>query len=252
MQYSTTGGGLLLSQVAEPVADRCGHRPPARPLERLRRFPGIRHGDKKARSPGRADASKTSPFSNAVHSPLSRNAIEQSRQEPDEHRTNNYIVQPCILSEQKDIVSLPMNLLRKQQPSVLWCFPVLLLLSGCGETGPECGSLDARNSVLKTVADDHNNRLVNFAVENSGSVEEMLNHAKAEADKSAIRENAKQGAIYSLDDTIVVNSRNRAAATCTGLLSVSVGDTTVEKEVEFGVEQAADGKTSVAVKPFLF
>lgn len=145
-----------------------------------------------------------------------------------------------------------MNLFRKQQPSVLWCFPVLLLLSGCGEAGPECSSSDARNSVIKSVADDKNNPLVNFVVENSDSVAEMLSHAKAEAEKSAIREKAKQGAIYSLDDTIVSNSRSARAATCTGLLNVTVGDTTAQKEVEFKVEQTADGKTSVSVKPFLF
>lgn len=145
-----------------------------------------------------------------------------------------------------------MNLFRKQQPSVLWCFPVLLLLSGCGEAGPECSSSDARDSVIKSVADNKNNPLVNFAVENSDSVAEMLSHAKAEAEKSAIREKAKQGAIYSLDDTIVSNSRSARAATCTGLLNVTVGDTTAQKEVEFKVEQTADGKTSVSVKPFLF
>jgi hypothetical protein len=145
-----------------------------------------------------------------------------------------------------------MNLLRKQQPSVLWCFPVLFLLSGCGDVGPDCATPDARNSVVKSVADERNNRLVSFAVENSDSVAELLSHATAEAEKSAIRDKAKQGAIYSLDDTIVVNSKSRAAASCTGLLYVTVGETTVQKEVDFEVEQAADGKTSVSVKPFQF
>ena len=149
-------------------------------------------------------------------------------------------------------MGIPMNLFRKKQPSVLWCFPVLLLLSGCGEAGPDCGAADVRNSVIKSVADDRNNPLLDFAVKNSDSVEEMMSHANAEAEKSAIVEKAKQGAIYTLDDTVVVNSRNRTAAACTGLLYVTVGDTTAQKEVEFRVEQAADGKTSVSVKPFLF
>lgn len=147
---------------------------------------------------------------------------------------------------------IPMNLFRKEPSLVLWCFPVLLLLSSCGAVGPECGSLDARNSVIKMVADDHNNSLVNYAVKNSSSVEEMASNANAEAEKSAIWEKAKQGAIYTLDDTIVMNSRKARAVTCTGLLYVKVGDTTAEKELEFEVEQAADGKTSVSVKPFLF
>ena len=141
---------------------------------------------------------------------------------------------------------------RKQQSSVLWCFPVSLLLSGCGAAGPECGSLEARNSVIKIIADDHDNPLLNYAVENSSLVEELLNNAKAEAEKSAIREKAKQDAIYSLDDAIIFNSRKARTATCTALMYVKVGDTTAQKEVEFRVEQTADGKTSVSVKPFLF
>jgi hypothetical protein len=168
------------------------------------------------------------------------------------NQTNSGAIALGVLLEQGDFVAISMNPLRKQQPSVLWCFPVLLLLSGCGETGPECGSADARNSVIKSFANDSNNRLVNFAVENSDAVDALLKNATAEADKSAIREKAKQDAVYSLDATIVLNSRTVRAASCTGLLSVRIGDTTVQKEVEFKVEQAADGKTSVAVKPFVF
>jgi hypothetical protein len=154
--------------------------------------------------------------------------------------------------EQDDTVSIPMNLFSKPQSLALRCFPVLLALSGCGEAGPECGSVDARNSVIRIVADNHDNSLLNFAVENSSSVAELVSRAHAEAEKSAIREKVKQGAIYALDDNIVMNSRNRAAATCTGVLGVSVGDTSAQKEVEFKVEQTADGKISVSVKPFLF
>ena len=156
------------------------------------------------------------------------------------------------MSEQGNIVGISMNLFGKQQPSVLWCFPILLLLSGCGDVGPDCGSPDARNSVVKSVADNENNPLINFAIENSDSVAELLSKAKADAEKSAIREKAKQDAVYSLDDTIVSNSRTARAASCTGLLYVRIGDTTAQKEVEYRVEQTADGKTSVSVKPFQF
>jgi hypothetical protein len=170
----------------------------------------------------------------------------------DGDQTNNVAIAFGIVREQGDIVSIPMNLFGKAQSSVIWCFSVSLLVSSCGEAGPECGSSDARNSVVKIVADDHNNPLVNFAVKNSSSVAEMVSSANAEAEKSAIWEKAKQGAIYALDDTIVMNSRAARGVTCTGLLSVRVGDTTAQKEVEFKVEQMADGKTSVSVKPFLF
>jgi hypothetical protein len=155
-------------------------------------------------------------------------------------------------SEQGNIVVVLKSLFRKQQPSVLWCLPVLLLLNGCGDVGPECGTPDARNSVIKSVADDRNNRLLNFAAENSDAVAELLSHAKADAEKSAIMDKAKQGAVYSLDDTIVVNSKSRGAAICTGLLYVRIGDTTAQKEIDFKVEQAADGKISVSVRPFRF
>jgi hypothetical protein len=155
-------------------------------------------------------------------------------------------------SEQENIVVVLKSLFRKQHPSVLWCLPVLLLLSGCGDAGPDCDTPDARNSVLKSVADDRNNRLVNYAAENSDAVAELLSRATAEAEKSAIMDKAKQGAVYSLDDTIVVNSRNRGAAICTGLLYVRIGDTTAQKQVDFKVEQAADGKISVSVKPCQF
>jgi len=130
--------------------------------------------------------------------------------------------------------------------------PVLLALGGCGDVGPECGSAEARNAVIKNFSDDSNNRLVNFAVENSDAVEALVKNAGAEAEKSAIREKAKQGAVYSLDNTVVSNARTARAASCTGLLYVSIGDTTVQKEVEYKIEQAAEGKISVSVKPFVF
>ena len=128
----------------------------------------------------------------------------------------------------------------------------MLLLSGCGETGPECGSPDARNSVVRVVADNRNNPLLDYAAKNSDAVDEKVSHANSEAEKSAILEKAKQDAIYSLDDTIVMNSRTARGAACTGLLYVKVGDTVAQKEVEFKVEQTADGKISVSVSPFVF
>ena len=134
-------------------------------------------------------------------------------------------------------MSIPVKLLRKEQSLVIWCFSASLLLSGCGDAGPECGSLDARNSVVKIVSDD-NNKLVNYAVQYSSSVAAMVGDTKSEAEKMGIWEKARQGAVYRLDDTILMNSRNRAAqeVTCIGLLSVTVADATAEKEVDFKVK----------------
>src|SRR3984957_10507938 len=143
---------------------------------------------------------------------------------------------------------------RKQQPLVLWWFSVLLLLNGCGGPEPECDSLDTLNSAVKIISDNSNNALVNYAVNNSSSVAAMVRHTNTEAEKLAIWEKARQGAVYRLDDTILTNSRNRATreVTCVGLLYVTVADVTAQKEVEFKVKQTADGKIVVSVNPFLF
>jgi FKBP-type peptidyl-prolyl cis-trans isomerase len=130
----------------------------------------------------------------------------------------------------------------------------LLLLSGCGGTEPECDSLDTRNSVIKVVSDDSNNALVNYAAKNSSAVEAMLRKTNSEAEKSAILEKARQGAAYRLDDTIRMNSRNKAkrTVTCSGLLYATVEDATAQKQVDFKVEQTADGNVLVSVSPFQF
>ena len=149
-----------------------------------------------------------------------------------------------------------MKVLRKEQSLVLWCFSASLLLNSCGGAGPECGSLDTdtRNSVVRIVSDDSNNKLVNYAVKNSSSVAAMVAGTKSEAEKLEIWEKARQGAVYRLDDTILMNPSNRTGqeVTCIGLLYVTVADVTVQKEVEFKVRQTADGKIIVSVIPFLF
>jgi hypothetical protein len=78
--------------------------------------------------------------------------------------------------------------------------------------------------------------------------------AEAAAEKSAIWENARHGAVYALDEKILTNRESRAkrAVACTGLLYVTVGDMTAQKEVEFKVERAPDGKISVSVDRFQF
>jgi hypothetical protein len=75
-----------------------------------------------------------------------------------------------------------MKLFGKEESSALWRFSVFLLLSSCGGQEPGCGSLEARNSVVKTVAGDKNHSLVNYAVKNSSTVAEMIaNSAGAKA-----------------------------------------------------------------------
>jgi len=143
---------------------------------------------------------------------------------------------------------------KKTAVSFLWWFSALLLLNGCGGAEPECDSLDTRNSVVKIISDDSNNALVNYAVKNSNSAAAMVSNTTTEAEKSAIWQKARQGAVYRLDDTILTNSRNWAtrAVTCSGLLSVTVGDTTAQKQIDFKVERTTDGTMSVSVNPFLF
>ena len=137
-------------------------------------------------------------------------------------------------------------------------FFLLLLLSGCGEADQvaehECRSLDARSSVLKIFSDDENNALVIFAAKNSSSLDAMVNAANSEIEKLAILNGAKKGAVYSLDGTILMKSKDKATreVTCIGILSVTVLDTSAEKEIEFRVKQTTDRTPLVSVSPFLF
>ena len=82
----------------------------------------------------------------------------------------------------------------------------------------------------------------------------MMGDTNVETEKLAILEKARRGAVYTLDDMILMNSRDRAthAVTCSGILDVTVADTTAQKEIEFRVEQTTDGKKLVSVNPFLF
>jgi hypothetical protein len=143
--------------------------------------------------------------------------------------------------------------LKGNQPLAAWWFTALLLLAGCGGAETGCGSLDSRASVVKIISDDSSNALVSYAVGNSNSVAAMVSNAHTEAEKLAVLQNARKAAVYRLDNTIVTNSRSRTRAlTCSGLLYVTVGDTTAEKQVDFRIDRATDGKTSISVNPFLF
>ncbi|VIO78548.1 hypothetical protein [Bradyrhizobium ivorense] len=120
----------------------------------------------------------------------------------------------------------------------VWCFPVFLLLSACGENKLECDSIDTRNAVLQRVADDHRNPLVNYAAKEST--------AKPNP------ENSKP--LYLLSERMVTTSTSPDKRTlqCSGGISVSVGDVKASKEIEFTVQRASDGKISVSVVPFQF
>ena len=134
----------------------------------------------------------------------------------------------------------------------------MLLLSSCSATGPECDSLDARNSVVRIVSGDSNNALVDYAAKNSNAVKTRAIGASTEAERSAVLEKARRSASYRLGDAIRTNSEStdkstyKRAVTCSGELSVTVEDTTAQKQVDFEVEQTPDGKMSVSVSPFRF
>jgi hypothetical protein len=150
-----------------------------------------------------------------------------------------------------------MRLIKEGQVFLLRFF-LLLLLSGCGEADQlaehECRSLDARSSVLKIFSDDENNALVTFALKNSSSLDAMMNAANSEIEKLVIWDRAKRSAVYSLDSTILVKSKDKATreVTCIGILSVAVLDISAEKEIEFRVKQTADRTALISVSPFLF
>jgi hypothetical protein len=128
---------------------------------------------------------------------------------------------------------------------VLLGIPFLIFLAGC-DAKPECDSFEARNAVLESISNDHNNPMVKFAAENS--TEAKSSNANAEADKS------KQQPLYKLGEKIVTTSTSKDKRTlqCSGGLSVTAGDTKATKEINFTVQQSSDGKISVSVAPFQF
>ena len=132
-----------------------------------------------------------------------------------------------------------------------WALPFLLFLGGCGAK-PECDSFETRNAVLQIVSDDHNNPLVNYAAgnstANSNSGDTGSDHIAKSLDPEKIRP------MYLLGEKIVTTATSEGKRTlkCSGLISVTVGDTTASKEVNFTVQQSPDGKISVSVAPFEF
>jgi len=133
----------------------------------------------------------------------------------------------------------------RKRPIVFWSFPFLIFLSGC-DAKPECDSSETRNAVLKTVSDDHNNALVDYAAKNSTMAKS--NDASSEAEKS------KQQPLYLLGDKMVTTSTSEDKRTlkCSGAISATVGDTKASKEINFTVQQSSDGKITVSVAPFQF
>lgn len=68
-------------------------------------------------------------------------------------------------------------------------------------------------------------------------------HVSTTQSKLAVWEHARQGAVYGLDDIILTNSRSSStgAISCSALLSVTVGDRTAQKQVDFKVETTTNG-----------
>jgi hypothetical protein len=126
---------------------------------------------------------------------------------------------------------------------IFWSFPVLIVLSGCGQKF-ECDSPETRTAVLKIISNDHNNALATYAAKNSNVAKEV--------EKSSNSESAKP--LYLLGEQIVTNSTSddKRTLTCSGSISVIVGDTKASKEVNFTAQQSSDGKISVSVTPFQF
>jgi hypothetical protein len=132
-----------------------------------------------------------------------------------------------------------------KRPIAFWSFPFLIFLGGCGAR-PECDSIETRHAVLQIVLDDHNNPLAKYAAENP-------NTAKP-SDGSSEAEKSRQQPMYLLGEKIVTmsTSQDKRTLTCSGAISATVGGTKASKDVNFTVQQAADGKISVSVDPFKF
>ena len=132
----------------------------------------------------------------------------------------------------------------RRRPTVFWSLPFLIFLGGC-DAKPECDSFETRNAVLKTVSEDHQNALAEYAAKSSNLAKSS--DANSEAEKS------KQQPLYVLGEKIVTTSTSKDKRTlkCSGSISATVGDTKASKEVNFTVQQS-DGKITVSVDPFQF
>lgn len=133
---------------------------------------------------------------------------------------------------------------------VVSCLPLLIFSSACSAR-PECDSIDTRKAVLEYISEDKNNPLVDYAARNATD-SASKNDASKTAGKPQKSEDAKP--LYQLGQRIVTDetSKDKSTLKCSGALSVSVGDLKATKEVNFSVQQSADGKLSVAVEPFQF
>src|ERR1700684_849907 len=131
-----------------------------------------------------------------------------------------------------------------KRPIAFWIFPFLVCVSGCSAK-PECDSSETRLAVLKTVSDDHGNSLGKYAAKNSTA---KPSDASSEAQKSA------QEPLYLLGEKIITTSTSadKRTVTCSGSMSVTVGDAKASKEIEFTAQRSSDGKISVSVTPFQF
>lgn len=125
--------------------------------------------------------------------------------------------------------------------------PALILLAGCdAQSKPECDSFETRNAVLQTVSSDRGNHLAKFAASHSATANAPGTGSTAE--------NPDQKPLYLLGEKMVTVSTadNKRTLKCSGALSVTVGEAKASKEVDFTVQQGADGKTTVSVEPFQF
>ena len=139
----------------------------------------------------------------------------------------------------------------RERSLALWSFSVLIFLSGCGPQ-VECDSPETRSAVLKIVADDHRNALGVYAARNSNVAKEEAPNAGSEVKNSSNSDSAKP--LYLLGEKIATTSTSEDARTrtCSGSISVIVGDTKASKEVNFTVQKQSNGKVSVSVEPFQF
>jgi hypothetical protein len=139
----------------------------------------------------------------------------------------------------------------RERSLLFWSFPLLIFLGGC-DAKPECDSFETRSAVLQTVSDDHNNALVAYAARNSTALKEKSDNASSEAEKSAKSDSTKPR--YRLGERMVTisTSADKRTLTCSGLISVTVGELKASKEVNFTVQQSSDGKVAVSVAPFQF
>jgi hypothetical protein len=142
-------------------------------------------------------------------------------------------------------------------------------LAGCGSPDPDCSAAATQDSVARIVAEHQGNKLVAGVVRKSKLLESVRTRVRAYFSKHGYMcekcdernslfqeqqqalETAKKAAVFKLANVRTTSTDAvTKAVSCTATLNFRVDDNSAEKEINYEVEKAVDGKMRVVVLHF--